>query len=201
VRERLGERALAVVAARHADHDARLGRRDGLPRRLLGVLARKAEDVHPACQLDDLRRPVPGDEDRVEPLDCHDRDALGAADGDADRVDAGALARDQLERRVARVGELGDGAHVAERLAERVRVERDDARLGGDRARDLAHVVVADRADRAKLLGDDEVGLEVVQEIGVELVDRLAALGVFADGGVDLGRRQVRRQPVARDVG
>jgi hypothetical protein len=164
------------------------------------VLAGEAEHVHAAGQLDDLRRPVPGDEDRVEPLDGDDRDALGAADGDADGVDAGALARDELDRRVARVGELGDGAHVAERLAERVRVERDDVRVGRDRAGHLAHVVVADRAHRAQLLGDDEVGLEVVQEIGVELVDRLAALGVLADGGVDLGRRQVRRQPVARDV-
>ena len=76
---------------------------------------------------------------------------------------------------------------------ERVRVEGDDLRAAGDRLGDRAHVVDAHGAHRAQRLGDDEVGLEVAQALGVELVDRLAALGALAHGGVDLGRAQARR--------
>jgi hypothetical protein len=81
-----------------------------------------------------------------------------------------------------------------------VRIERNDPWPGRDRAGHLAHVVVADRAHRAERLGDDEVGLEVMQEVGVELVDRIAALGALADGGVDLGRGEPRGEDVARHV-
>jgi hypothetical protein len=73
-------------------------------------------------------------------------------------------------------------------------------RLARDAVRHGAHVVDADRADRAQLLGDDEVGLEVAQAVGVELVDRLAALGALADGRVDLAGREARGETVARDV-
>ena len=63
-----------------------------------------------------------------------------------------------------------------------------------------AHVVDADGAHRAQRLSDDQVGLEVLQALGVELVDGLAALGVLAHGRVDLGRAQPAGQAVARDV-
>ena len=63
-----------------------------------------------------------------------------------------------------------------------------------------AHVVDADGAHRAQRLGDDQVGLELAQALGVELVDRLAALGALAHGGVDLGRAQSAGQAVARDA-
>ena len=68
-------------------------------------------------------------------------------------------------RGLARVGELGDRADVAEGLAERVRVQGDDARTAGDRLGDRAHVVDAHGAHRAQRLGHDEVGLELVQAL------------------------------------
>src|SRR4051794_41422523 len=61
VAPRLLERALAVVSARHDDDDLGPRRGHDLPRRLLGVLAGEAEDVAPAGELDDLRRPMAGD--------------------------------------------------------------------------------------------------------------------------------------------
>ena len=65
-------RALGVVAARHHDDDLGPRRGDLLPRALLGVLARQAEQVDAAGVLDQLRHPVAGDEDRVEPLERGD---------------------------------------------------------------------------------------------------------------------------------
>jgi hypothetical protein len=73
--------------------------------------------------------------------------------------------------------------------------------MAGDAPRDRDHVVVGDGAHGAQPLGDDQVGLELDQATRVELVDRLAALGPLAHGGVDLGRAQAAGQHVARDLG
>jgi hypothetical protein len=158
---RLLQRARRVVSARHADDDLGLRGRHRLPGRLLGMLAGEAEHVDAPGQLDQLRRPVAGGEHRIQPLDRGDRRARGALDGRADAVDARPLARDEVQRGVARPGCGGDGADVAHRLADRLRVERDH--LG---ARDyllsfLDHFVVRHGTDRAQLLGDDQVGLEL----------------------------------------
>ena len=62
---------LGVVPARHHDHDVGLHGGDLFPRPLLGLLAGEAEHVLAAGELDQLRRPVPGGERRVEPLERH----------------------------------------------------------------------------------------------------------------------------------
>ena len=69
-----------------------------------------------------------------------------------------------------------------------------DRQLGRER-RDL---VVGDRADRAQRLGHDQVGLELAQQVGVELVDRLAGGGALAHGGVDLAPRAGPRGSTSR---
>ena len=51
----------------------------------------------------------------------------------------------------------------------------------------------------AQRLRDDEVGLELVHDLLVELVDRLALLGALAHRAVDRGRRQALFEHVARD--
>ena len=58
--------------------------------------------------------------------------------------------------------------------------------VGISRSAIVGDLVVGDRADRAQLLRDDQVGLELAQRALVELVDRLAALGALAHRGVDL---------------
>ena len=129
------ERARRVVAAGHDDHHLGLGRGDGLPVELLGVLAGQAEQVRAAGILDELRRPVTGDEQRIEPLERRHGTAARPADGEADTVDTPGAARDQRHRLVAPSGGLGDRADVGERLAERVRVQRDDPRRRGQSCR------------------------------------------------------------------
>ena len=99
-----------------------------------------------------------------------------------------------------RVGRLGQHAHVAEHLAERVRVERDHLRLGVEPLGDRLDVLVGDRADRAQRLRDDQVGLQVAQRRLVELVDRAALLGELAHRAVDLGRLEPGPDHVARDL-
>ena len=57
----------------------------------------------PPAMLDELRGPVPGDEDRVEPLERGDRHALGPAHREAHGVDPRPLAGDEVQGGVARV--------------------------------------------------------------------------------------------------
>ena len=64
---------------------------------------------------------------------------------------------------------------------------------------DLPDVVNGDGAHLAERLGDDQVGLQLVQKLRVELVDRLARERALLDRGVDLRRGEPRRQLVARD--
>ena len=120
-------------------------------------------------------------------------------DGLLHRVDARALARDQVERGAASAPVACAIVRTSHhRLAERPRVERDDLRARPAAASAIAcDLVVADGADRAQLLRDDQVGLELAQQLLVEAVDRVAALGALAHGGVDLapssGRAAARR--------
>ena len=138
VREQRGllVRARRVVAARHADDDLGLGGGDHLPGRVSRVLAGEAEHVLAARHLDELRRPVAGDEDRVEPLQRrHARARRAPRTARRTRVDPRALPGDEVQRRVARPGRLRDRAHVAHRLAEGLRVQRDHLRALGQRLR------------------------------------------------------------------
>lgn len=197
----LGERALRAVAARHRDDHVGRGRRDLLPGALLRALAGQAEHVLAARVVDQLRRPVAGGEHRIQPLERRDaRAPLHAGRGLADGVDAGGQLRDQPRARLARVGRGGESADVGEHLAERRGVERQHCGRRVDLARDRADVVGGDRADLAQLLGHDQLGAEVEQQVGVERVDRLAGARALLDRRVDLARGEPGRQLVARDV-
>ena len=141
-----------------------------------------------------------GDEDRLEPLDSHNALAVRLAHRDLDLVDPGSLASNQIECSVARVRGLRDGADVAHRLAESLRIEADHLRRRVKALRDRPYVVVADRAHRAERLGHDEVGLEVGKQVLVERVDRLTAVHSLTHRFIDLGVPEPGRQQVARDV-
>jgi hypothetical protein len=173
--------ALGVVAARHADHDVGPGRGHGRPVGLGGVLAREPEDVEAAGELDELGRPVARGEDGIQPLQRGDgRAPRGPAHRDPHGVDARPLAGDEVQRGVPRARGLGHGADVAHRLPERRGVEREHPRAGLQLLGELLDLLGAHGADRAQRLRHDEVGLQLADEVVVELVDRLAACRALA---------------------
>ncbi len=142
-----------------------------------------------------------GDVDGVEPLERRHPHGLGGADRDAHAVDPRGGGLHEVYAGVARVGRLGERADVAQDLAERVRVERDDRGPGVQPLGDRADVVVGDRAHRAQRLGDDQVGLELREAVLVQLVDGAALLRQLAHRAVDLRGRQPGADHVARDLG
>ena len=76
-----------------------------------------------------------------------------------------------------------------EDLGQRVRVDGEHVRRAaqvGERVVDRRDV---DRADRAQVLGDDEVGVQPAQGTLVEVVEVLTLVQGAGDEGVDSGRR------------
>ena len=57
--------------------------------------------------------------------------------------------------------------------------------------RHLVDLAPRDRADVAELLRDDDVGLDLLPDVGVDGVQRLPVRGRFGDGLVDLDTRQI----------
>ena len=141
------------------------------------------------------------DEGRVEPLERGHARAVRAAHGKLHAVEAIGEVFHQVHRVVLRVRGLGERAHVAQHLAERVRIQREHLRGGIEPLRDGADVVLGDGAHGAERLGDDQVRLQVLQLALVELVDRAALLGELAYRAVDLRGLEPRPDHVARDLG
>ena len=86
-----------------------------------------------------------------------------------------------------------DGEDRVEHLVERHRIERQHFGVApqvGQRVVDLRHV---DRAHRAQILRDDELGVEVGEGAAVEAVQVLAGCHPLLDGGVDAGRVETLR--------
>ena len=92
-------------------------------------------------------------------------------------------------------------AKSRDHVVELHRVERQHARLAGQRRGDRNDVVVRDRADVADRLRDDQVGLELGEPLGVELVERPPAVHCLADRAVDLRCRESVGDHGAGEVG
>ena len=86
-------------------------------------------------------------------------------------------------------GRLAEADHVLEHLAEGARVLLEDAGPARQAGRDLDHVLVGDRADRADRLGDDQVRLQLGEQLLVELVERPPLGHRRLHRGVDLAPR------------
>src|SRR5262245_64536043 len=94
--ERLLKRARCIVATGHRHHELWLARRYFLPRQNLRVLARQAQQVLAARELDPLWRPVARNVERVEPLQGADSPPRSPPDREPHTVDPPRRASDQL---------------------------------------------------------------------------------------------------------
>jgi hypothetical protein len=151
---------------------------------------RPSQDVAAAGEGDHLRDPVTGGIRRVEPLGDEDRPRRCFADALLNACDCplhlgvdGAASGGHAEK----VGERDDALFD---LGERVRVEGNNLGVGGA---ELINGAAGDRANRAEVLGQDEVGLECLEQLTVDRVQRAPVTDRCAHGVVDLEARQPRR--------
>ena len=115
-------------------------------------------------------------------------------------VDPRALAGDEVERGLARA--RSPGRSCARRRRSR-RTSAGPARRPAGRLAIVSATARTSSYETAQTGHSSWVtirsGSSSCRRVGVELVDRLAALGALAHGRVDLGRAQARGQHVARD--
>ena len=135
-------------------------------------------------------------ERRVQPLDPDDArpDVTGVAPCGhhlLDRTQARAQDLDQVERVVLDLGHGADRGDRVEDPFDRRGLERDDGDRGVDRPDDLVDLAVADRADAAQLLGQDQVRFERLELLVIERIERRAAVHRGGHQRVDLAARAV----------
>src|SRR5437763_1369572 len=133
-----------------------------------------AEEVAAAGTLDQLRDPVARRHQRIEPLQARDRRPMNAArTPDRDALDTFLQLTDNLPaflRRLQRVRHLLDALPY---LCEIIRRQRDDPGLFCEPgAEGQLNVLFADSTDLALCLRDDDVGLQLLQEVRIDAVDR-----------------------------
>jgi hypothetical protein len=112
-------------------------------------------------------------------------------------VDAGeplAQPGDHLVGSLLHAGGLADLQHAVQNLIQGAGVKGDHLGLAAQDVQGLVDVAGGDRADRAQVLGQHQLGAQVVDGLGVEPVERLAAADAGADQPVDLRRLGGRRQ-------
>ena len=129
-----------------------------------------------------------GRHQRIDPFDRRDRRLLRQVRGGfRDGVHPRLQFRDDPLRRVAAAERLADMADIGPHIRQAERLAGNDLHR---RAGPVAHcgldVGQARAADLALVLGDDDIGTEVAQPVGVDAVDRQPVAHQVLDPGIDL---------------
>ncbi len=187
-------RALQVVAAGRHDDDLGPRRADRLPGRAERLLTRRAEHAGPAGPLHHLGHPVARGERRVGPLEHEGVGAAPAGHRGVDPLQPLAQTGDEVLGGAGPAARPAEGHHRGQHLVEGVRVDGEHVRPAAEVGEGVVDHGDVDRAYRAQVLGDDEVGVEVGQGALVEVVEVLAGPHPLADDPVDVGGAQALGQ-------
>src|ERR1043165_4408615 len=156
------------------------------------LAARVAERGVAARKRDLFGNPVAGRKRRLKPFeDERARSDVDARERGGERVQARRQTTDERLGLPFPARQRADRADVREDVLNRLRFERDDARLRVEHARGPHNGLVADGADLAKLLRDDEVWIKLGLTLLIKLVDRAVAVELRADGVGYLGARHL----------
>ena len=184
---------LQVVAAGHEDDDLGVGVADLAVGDRARGLALVAEQVRGSDRLNHLRDPVAGGERWLRPFEAEDAYRRKPPGGHFHFLHSSPHGERQLLGAFLAIQEFADGDELLDHVFQRVRVEREDRRVGQaelvERTPDLA---AGHGADAAEILGQDHVWSLSAQELTVEHVEGSDCIPVaggadaLAHGGVDL---------------
>jgi hypothetical protein len=117
---------------------------------------------------------VPGGEGRRRPLDDGHRRPTPPRDSVGDRREPPPERGHQPLRLLAGARVPADGADRGEDVVEAVRVQRDDLGGAAEIVERVLDVTGGQRADPAEILGQDQVGGQRGERVGVQRVEVLA---------------------------
>jgi len=179
------DRSGDVVAAGSDDEEVWIGVANLLPGDRAGELPLFAEQDLAVGSFHQFGSPVAHGKDRVSPFE-HDDSRCGiVAHRVGDGTHAGAHRRDKTFACGVEIKVEGDAANVVKDAVDGSGTEGQDLR-GQDAAADSLDVVWSDRADFAVHLGDEQVGTEVADAVGIDVVEGFVQAEATANFGVDL---------------
>ena len=179
------DRSGDVVAAGSDDEEVRVGVANLLPGDGAGELALLAEHDLAVGGFDQFGSPVAHGKDRVGPFE-HDDGRCGlVAHRVGDGTHAGAHRRDKVFACGLEMQAAGDAANAVKDAVDGSGTEGQDLR-GQEAAADSLNVVGSDRADFAVHLGDEQVGMEVADAVGIDVVEGFVQVEATAHFRVDL---------------
>jgi hypothetical protein len=157
---RLARRACVIETTRGDDHEFGPLPVHRLPGRRVRRSASSSEHVAAAGERDHLRDPVACGVGGFVPLGDEDRPPRCLAEAVANGLDLGLHLVDDRAASRRHAEQVGERENALFDLRERVRVEGDDVGVGGA---ELFDIVTGDGADRAKVLGQDQVRLDCLE--------------------------------------
>jgi hypothetical protein len=169
------------------------------------MFARFAEQIEATGEFDQFRHPVAGSHEGIQPFDAGDGRALRQMAGSrGDAFNAIFQERDHLLAAVGDAERPGDSQDVVPDIGQSVRGEGQNARSETARAADrLLDFGQTDGANFALGLCEDEVGPQLFQPGGVNVIDRQSVLQEGVDLAIDVetGRLEVQlRSSAGREV-
>ncbi len=141
-----------------------------------------AEEINATRARDHLRNPMAANIKRLKPLEKNDAGAIdGVANLQLDFGEPGADGFDEGFGTEGAAGYFADQEDVAPDITEFLRIETKHFRAIGEPGEGGGEIVGRGCAYVAKILGDDEIGGKLFEEIGVDGVEAFTTGGELAN--------------------
>jgi hypothetical protein len=142
---------------------------------------------------------VPGGERRIHPFDHRDLRAPPPGDGRRGAGEPGPQLAHQPRGALRHAGPLPDRQDRVQHLVERVRVKREHVGLASQIAQGVFDLPGRQRAHPAQVLGQDQVGPQIRERVGVQRVQVGPGGELCPDVAVDLAGGHPAGIPATHD--
>ena len=152
---------MTITSGRAASTASQSTRNDGFPC--------VPENIDAARALHHFRHPVPRHVRRIEPFEAQDARPVEPGDGSFDVCDGSFKFGHDSVRLLGAPRRFSHRANIRAHIRERMGIERHDSRLAFQMRKRRAQIVRRGGAHMAKVLRDDEVGLDRAQHFKITL--------------------------------
>ena len=133
------------------------------------------EDILAAGELDHFRNPVTCEVEWREPFDTdHARAMSDSLDASAHSLKSVTQARGETMALRRPFGGVADPNDIINHIMDRTRVQREDGRLPRHGTKSVVQLVRRDGTDMTEVLGQDQIGLRLPQQMVFQSIELLS---------------------------
>jgi hypothetical protein len=161
--------------AGHHDEDVRSRGQDLVPRHNPRGATRLCEDILTAGELDHLRNPMTCDVQWREPFDAGHAGALREAlDASANGLESVTQVRGETMALRRPTSGVADSYDIVDYVMDCTRVQCEDGWLVREGAKGVVQLVRRDGTDMTEVLGQDQIGLRLPQQMVFQPIEPLS---------------------------